>query len=67
MISEVVSGMRQALPIVLGYIPVGFAYGVLAQKAGLSLASGVGMSIIVFAGSAQPSWLFTLGWSELSL
>ena len=53
MISEVVSGMRQTLPIVLGYIPVGFAYGVLAQKAGLSLASGVGMSIIVFAGSAQ--------------
>lgn len=47
------SGVRQALPIVLGYIPVGFAYGVLAQKSGLGLFNGVAMSVIVFAGSAQ--------------
>jgi 4-azaleucine resistance transporter AzlC len=46
-------GMLQALPIVLGYIPVGFAYGVLAQKAGLSAFNTVLMSIIVYAGSAQ--------------
>lgn len=46
-------GVRQALPIVLGYIPVGFAYGVLAQKSGLSLFNCVAMSVIVFAGSAQ--------------
>ena len=47
------SGVRQALPIVLGYIPVGFAYGVLAQKSGLGLFNAVAMSVIVFAGSAQ--------------
>lgn len=47
------SGVRQALPIVLGYIPVGFAYGVLAQKSGLGLFNCVAMSVIVFAGSAQ--------------
>lgn len=47
------SGVRQALPIVLGYIPVGFAYGVLAQKSGLGIFNAVGMSFIVFAGSAQ--------------
>ena len=47
------SGVHQALPIVLGYIPVGFAYGVLAQKSGLGLFNGVAMSVIVFAGSAQ--------------
>jgi 4-azaleucine resistance transporter AzlC len=46
-------GMIQALPIVLGYIPVGFAYGVLAQKAGLSAFNTILMSIIVYAGSAQ--------------
>ena len=46
-------GMVQALPIVLGYIPVGFAYGVLAQKAGLSAFNTLLMSIIVYAGSAQ--------------
>ncbi len=46
-------GMIQALPIVLGYIPVGFAYGVLAQKAGLSVFNTLLMSVIVYAGSAQ--------------
>ncbi len=53
MVSSFLRGVRQALPIVLGYIPVGFAYGVLAQKSGLGLANAVGMSVIVFAGSAQ--------------
>ncbi len=47
------NGVRQALPVVLGYIPVGFAYGVLAQKSGLGLFNAVAMSVIVFAGSAQ--------------
>lgn len=47
------SALSQALPIVLGYLPVGFAYGVLAVKAGLSLANAGLMSLIVFAGSAQ--------------
>jgi len=47
------NGVRQALPIVLGYIPVGFAYGVLAQKNGLSLFNAAAMSVIVFAGSSQ--------------
>ena len=50
---EVYAGIKQALPIVLGYIPVGFAYGVLAQKGGLNMVNTVAMSIIVFAGSAQ--------------
>ena len=47
------NGVKQALPIVLGYIPVGFAYGVLAQKNGLGLFNTIVMSIIVFAGSSQ--------------
>ncbi len=50
---EILSGMRQALPIVLGYVPVGFAYGVLALKAGLPAIPAALMSMIVFAGSAQ--------------
>jgi len=44
---------RQALPIVLGYVPVGFAFGVLALKNGISPLNAVLMSTIVFAGSAQ--------------
>ncbi|MDK9707502.1 MAG: AzlC family ABC transporter permease [Desulforhopalus sp.] len=51
--SAVAAGIRRALPIVLGYVPVGFAYGVLAGKNGISDANTLLMSLIVFAGSAQ--------------
>jgi len=47
------SAFSQALPVILGYLPVGFAYGVLAVKAGLCLANTGLMSVLVFAGSAQ--------------
>ena len=46
-------GASAAWPICLGYAPIGLAFGVLAQKAGISpLEIGL-MSIIVFAGSSQ--------------
>jgi 4-azaleucine resistance transporter AzlC len=50
---SVLRGAAQALPIVLGYLPVGFAYGVLAANAGLSTWNALLMSSIVYAGSAQ--------------
>lgn len=46
-------GFNAAIPICLGYLPLGFACGVLAQKAGLSIFEIAGMSLIVFAGSSQ--------------
>lgn len=69
MVSSLLYGARQALPIVLGYIPVGFAYGVLAQKSGLGLLNAVAMSIIVFAGSAQliAAGLFGAGAAPLAI
>ncbi len=46
-------GVSAGWPICLGYLPIGMAFGVLAQKAGLTpLQIGL-MSIMVFAGSAQ--------------
>lgn len=51
--SVLASAFRQTLPIILGYVPVGFAYGVLAQKSGLSGINTILMSVLVFAGSAQ--------------
>lgn len=39
--------------MVLGYLPIGFAYGVLAGKAEISATNTILMSLIVFAGSAQ--------------
>lgn len=46
-------GLRAAAPIVLGYIPIGFAFGVLGRTAGLSVAEIGLMSLIVYAGSSQ--------------
>lgn len=52
-LSPCLRGIKRALPIVLGYVPIGFAYGVLAGKSGLSDTNTLLMSLIVFAGSAQ--------------
>jgi 4-azaleucine resistance transporter AzlC len=48
-----INGVLRAAPIVLGYIPVAIAYGVLAQKSGLSALNTMLMSLLVYAGSAQ--------------
>lgn len=47
------AGVRAELPILLGTMPFGLIYGVLAIKAGLSPAAAQAMSAIVFAGSSQ--------------
>ncbi|OQY04326.1 MAG: branched-chain amino acid ABC transporter permease [Desulfobacteraceae bacterium 4572_123] len=46
-------GVAAAWPICLGYIPIGLAFGVLAQKAGLGPLEIFFMSLLVFAGSSQ--------------
>ncbi len=48
-----VKSISPAFPVVFGYLPIGFAYGVLANNAGLSIFQTVLMSIIVYAGSSQ--------------
>lgn len=50
---DIREGIKAAFPIVLGYLPVGIAYGVLARAAGLSILETAGMSIFVFAGASQ--------------
>lgn len=51
--SEFWKGVRDTLPLVIGAIPFGVIFGTLSAKAGLSAAGTVGMSLFVFAGSAQ--------------
>ncbi|APV44577.1 4-azaleucine resistance probable transporter AzlC [Dehalogenimonas formicexedens] len=53
MSKEIRQGVKAALPIVLGYLPVGMAYGVLARAAGLSTLETGAMSLMVFAGASQ--------------
>lgn len=46
-------GFVQSVPIVLGYFPIAFAFGVAATRAGLSAAETVMFSVVIFAGAAQ--------------
>ncbi len=46
-------GFFEAWPICVGYLPIGLAFGVLAQKAGLTPFEIGLMSLIVYAGSSQ--------------
>jgi branched chain amino acid efflux pump len=50
---EFLSGVKAELPLLVGVIPFGMIYGVLALGAGLSNFEAQSMSAIVFAGSAQ--------------
>jgi 4-azaleucine resistance transporter AzlC len=47
------AGIKAELPILLGVLPFGMIYGVLALEAGLPIIEAQAMSAVVFAGSAQ--------------
>ena len=51
--SEFAAGLRAVLPLLLGVLPFGLIYGVLAIGAGMSPAPAMAMSSMVFAGSLQ--------------
>jgi 4-azaleucine resistance transporter AzlC len=51
--TEFFAGVRDTLPLVIGAIPFGVIFGTLSGSAGLSAAATMGMSLLVFAGSAQ--------------
>ncbi|MGE5508424.1 MAG: AzlC family ABC transporter permease [Chitinophagales bacterium] len=50
---RVLAGLRISVPVILGYVPIGLAYGVLARQGGLTLLETVLMSLFVYAGSSQ--------------
>jgi 4-azaleucine resistance transporter AzlC len=52
-LTEFLAGARDELPILLGVIPFGMIYGVLAVAAGLPASTAQAMSVVIFAGSAQ--------------
>ena len=51
--TEFFLGVRDSLPQVIGAVPFGIIFGTLSGSAGLSVAGTMGMSLFVFAGSAQ--------------
>lgn len=51
--TEFLAGVRDCAPVVLGYLAIGLAFGVVARTAGLSVLEVFLMSLILYAGSAQ--------------
>jgi 4-azaleucine resistance transporter AzlC len=47
------SGLLASLPIMLGYAPMAFSFGIVGTQAGLSILETSVISILVFAGAAQ--------------
>jgi len=50
---EFFAGVRAAVPVILGTVPVGIAFAVMARQAGLTVAQTSGMSLLVCAGASQ--------------
>jgi 4-azaleucine resistance transporter AzlC len=50
---EFLSGVQAELPILVGVIPFGMIYGVLALSAGIPPSAAQAMSAVLFAGSSQ--------------
>ena len=50
---EFIFGLKAGIPIVLGFIPVGIAYAIMAYNSGLTVFQTCLMSICVFAGASQ--------------
>ena len=46
-------GLLAALPVAPGIVAFGLLYGMMARQVGLSPWEAVGMSTVVYAGSAQ--------------
>jgi 4-azaleucine resistance transporter AzlC len=51
--NEFLSGIKAELPLMIGVIPFGMIYGILAISAGLPPSTAQAMSVIIFAGSSQ--------------
>ena len=51
--STFLTGLIAAVPIVLGYFPIAFSFGVAATKAGLSGVEAFCLSLIIYAGASQ--------------
>lgn len=51
--SALLAGFKYAAPLILGYLPVAFAFGVIGGVNGLPAWACLLMSVLVYAGSAQ--------------
>lgn len=59
--AEFLTGVKHAVPLLLGVVPFGMIVGVAAAGAGLSTLEASAMSLMVFAGASQLAALELIG------
>ncbi len=51
--STVWAGLGASVPLILGYLPIAFSFGVAATRSGMSGAEALALSVIMYSGAAQ--------------
>jgi predicted branched-subunit amino acid permease len=51
--STVWAGLGASVPLILGYFPIAFSFGVAATRSGMSGAEALALSVIMYSGAAQ--------------
>jgi 4-azaleucine resistance transporter AzlC len=46
-------GLLASLPIVMGYVPIAFSFGVAATRAGFGVLDAAALSLVIYAGASQ--------------
>jgi 4-azaleucine resistance transporter AzlC len=59
--ARLLCGVKAAVPIAVGYLPIAFSFGLLAHQAGLPVWTAALMSAAVYAGASQFAALAMLG------
>ncbi|MDD4803215.1 MAG: AzlC family ABC transporter permease [Syntrophomonas sp.] len=50
---ELKQGIHDSIPIIMGYLPLGVAFGVLANEVGMTITQATIMSVLCFTGAGQ--------------
>ena len=54
-------GMKDGIPVILGYIPIGIAYGMMAVNAHVSIPATLSLSLFVYTGAGQMAGINMMG------
>lgn len=47
------ASLKSCIPVILGYLPSGFAFGLMLTSAGFNIITAIAMSLFIYAGAGQ--------------
>ena len=50
---EIKAGFMASIPLIIGYLPVAFTFGLIAKQADINLLNTLSFSALVYAGASQ--------------